>query len=309
MRSSLCHYRPILGCQRTVSRRLRLSLVATLAVLIACYAGSGTPKIRHATAACAPNITAWNILNPGPNVGIHIFGSCFGNLPYRLPFSGDTPYFVAFDRNSADDWSAGGRDIPSMGIVSDSVTLRYERWTDSEILIGGFSGAYGQNDWYTNCGDQIDVYVWNPQTGIGPASHTFYIACAPSAPPPPPSSPPNNCPGALPTLTLCSFQPPDFTTSVSVDASSYSQGSPVVACYEVDTTPWLSGNANAHVSFAGPGGVMQVDWSLPMNQRRCYTDMNVTWARGSYAVYFTIDDIFGFTFPNQNAAYTSYIVY
>ena len=52
----------------------------------------------------------------------------------------------------------------------DYVTLSIASWTDGEIVIQGFTGEYGQNNWTLNNGDQLTVNVWNPQTGAGPST-------------------------------------------------------------------------------------------------------------------------------------------
>lgn len=44
-----------------------------------------------------------------------------------------------------------------------------ESWTDTEIVISGFSGDYGLHGWKLTAGDDLEIGVWNPQTGVGPA--------------------------------------------------------------------------------------------------------------------------------------------
>ncbi len=55
-----------------------------------------------------------------------------------------------------------------------------ESWTDNEIVIGGFSGDYGRNRWKLLPGDSLEVAVWNPQSGAGPA--LYYIRVSANAP-------------------------------------------------------------------------------------------------------------------------------
>jgi hypothetical protein len=55
------------------------------------------------------------------------------------------------------------------GYPGDAVTLSVSSWTDSQIVITGFSGAYGTSAGCIRPGDQLYVKVWNAQTGSGPA--------------------------------------------------------------------------------------------------------------------------------------------
>jgi hypothetical protein len=51
-------------------------------------------------------------------------------------------------------------------------------WTDSQITIQGFQGAFGQGSYTLNVGDQVEVLVWNAQTGAGPATSTVTVSKA-----------------------------------------------------------------------------------------------------------------------------------
>jgi hypothetical protein len=75
----------------------------------------------------------------------------------------DSPYLAFRDLTS--HWAAG-RIIAQNW---DEVMLDVEIWTDKEIIVSGFSGEYGQHGWNLAPGDQLEIAVWNPQTGSGPA--------------------------------------------------------------------------------------------------------------------------------------------
>ena len=75
----------------------------------------------------------------------------------------DSPYLAI--GNETRDWAAG-RLVPQNW---DEVMLDVESWTDDQIVVTGFSGDYGKNGWKLTAGDQVDVAVWNPQNGVGPA--------------------------------------------------------------------------------------------------------------------------------------------
>jgi len=57
--------------------------------------------------------------------------------------------------------------------------LDVESWTDTEIVITGFSGDYGIKGWQLNEDDELEVAVWNPQTGAGPARYAISVTRAP----------------------------------------------------------------------------------------------------------------------------------
>jgi hypothetical protein len=108
-----------------------------------------------------PVISSVTRILPRPDQTIIIKGSDFG---WYSPFNSlDTPFLAI--RDITGHWAAG-RIIDRN---PDDVTLSVSSWTDSEIVITGLSGAYGQNGWKLIPGDEIDVAVWNPQTGAGPA--------------------------------------------------------------------------------------------------------------------------------------------
>jgi hypothetical protein len=53
-----------------------------------------------------------------------------------------------------------------------------ESWTDTEILVKGFSGDYGFKGWRLAAGDELEIAIWNPQSGVGPG--LFHLAVTPA---------------------------------------------------------------------------------------------------------------------------------
>jgi len=105
----------------------------------------------------------WSVTTilPQPRQRIIIKGKGFGmHVPYEKT---DSPYLAIRDQSSR--WAAG-RLIPQNW---DEVMLDVEKWTDTEIVVSGFSGSYGANGWQLLPGDELEIAVWNPQTGAGPA--------------------------------------------------------------------------------------------------------------------------------------------
>lgn len=115
-----------------------------------------------------PIVTSVSRILPQPNQEIIIRGRGFGS--YTSFTAVDTPYLAIRDNTA--HWAAGR----IMGRNWDKVTLTVTRWLNSEIDITGFDGPYGQNGWKLNPGDRIEVAVWNPQTGAGPALYHLVVA-------------------------------------------------------------------------------------------------------------------------------------
>jgi hypothetical protein len=87
---------------------------------------------------------------------ITITGAGFGN---QAAYTGDSNYITLAD-TTGNPWYAGQ--------TGNGVTLAVSSWTDSQIVLSGFSGSYGTS----HCirpGDHLTVSVWNAQTGVGPA--------------------------------------------------------------------------------------------------------------------------------------------
>lgn len=172
------------------SRKLAVVLIGALclaisaglvALLVAARNSGKESRVSAETAAvqssrsdnAVPVITSITPILPKAIQKIVLSGR---NLGSHTPFVNlDTP-FLAIRDNTA-DWAAG-RMTPEN---SDEVTLSVESWTDAQIVVAGFSGAYGSRGWKLAPGDGIEVAVWNPQTGNGPALYTLRVSAVESA--------------------------------------------------------------------------------------------------------------------------------
>lgn len=121
-----------------------------------------TPPVTTSSTG-TPAITSVSNIIPNPNQAITISGSGFGTTtPYN---NGDSQYIQITDNTG--NWNAGYHE--------NLVTLNVASWSDNQISISGFSGSYGSGSWTLHYGDTIYVYVWNPQTGKGPATYTTTV--------------------------------------------------------------------------------------------------------------------------------------
>ena len=107
-----------------------------------------------------PQIGSVSAIVPQARQRIVIGGRGFGlHVPYVHT---DSPYLAIRDLTAG--WAAG-RMIPQN---QDNVTIDVGSWTDTEIVISGFSGEYGLKTWKLAVGDELEVAIWNPQSGGGP---------------------------------------------------------------------------------------------------------------------------------------------
>jgi hypothetical protein len=103
---------------------------------------------------------------------IVITGSGFGTLS---PYTGDSAYIATFDVTRG-NWSAGFSGFyPSLGSFTDTVTLIVESWSNSMIVLGGFSGAWNTSNFTLYAGDQLQFSVFNAQSGSGPGTLTVTV--------------------------------------------------------------------------------------------------------------------------------------
>ncbi|HTV43320.1 MAG TPA: choice-of-anchor tandem repeat GloVer-containing protein [Candidatus Sulfotelmatobacter sp.] len=95
---------------------------------------------------------------------ITISGSGFGT---QSPYNGDSDYLYILDNTGL--WQAGY--LPA----GNDVTLNVTSWTANQIVISGFTGYYGFGYWTLEPGDNLTIAVWNPQTGVGPATYSVTV--------------------------------------------------------------------------------------------------------------------------------------
>lgn len=148
--------------QRTFSAR---KVIVGVSVILGI--GVGLLVLRSQTSN-GPDITWVSPILPQPNQTIIIRGNGLGS--YTNFTALDSP-FLAIRDNTA-HWAAGR----IMERNWDKVTLTVTRWLNSEILVTGLCGAYGQNGWVFKTGDEIEIAVWNPQTAVGPAVYHLRVS-------------------------------------------------------------------------------------------------------------------------------------
>ncbi len=140
----------------------------------------------------APIITSISSISTQEVQTITITGSGFGT---QAPYTGDADDIVLADLGSAGGYFTAGfvgtfpggliPGAPNPSAVDDAVTLVVKSWSDSSIVLGGFSGCWGcVSTWLLYGGDNIEVFVWNAQTGSGPGSISTVVGAESGTPEP-----------------------------------------------------------------------------------------------------------------------------
>jgi hypothetical protein len=112
---------------------------------------------------CTPKIDSVGPFEATASQTVQITGSCFGTG--NTSSGADTDYFRISDLTSG--WNACWTGDPG----TDAVTCNVSSWTNNEITFSGYTGDYGNGSWVVNSGDLIEIQVWNPQSGKGPATY------------------------------------------------------------------------------------------------------------------------------------------
>ncbi|MGA2521943.1 MAG: hypothetical protein ABSG81_14145, partial [Acidimicrobiales bacterium] len=94
---------------------------------------------------------------------IAVRGQGFGPAPHSLPFTGDLNAFSFWDGRAhcqaGGAFTAGGAYFGDAS--ADSVTVRFQSWTDTKIVVTGFRGTYGSGCARIDAGDPVAISVWN----------------------------------------------------------------------------------------------------------------------------------------------------
>jgi protein involved in polysaccharide export with SLBB domain len=193
------------------------------------YATQSIPVSGTAT----PNpltITSVSAILPQQSQTITISGMGFGS---HAAYTGDSNYIALVDTTAA-GWNAGHS--------GSAITLAVSSWTDSQIVLSGFSGSYGTNGWCISPGDQLSVKVWNAQTGSGPAIYPIVA-----------SGGTNTC-----TLAINSVSPilPQQTQTITISGAgfgtqaAYTGDSNYIALVDTTAAGWNAGHSGSAVTLA-----------------------------------------------------------
>jgi len=135
-----------------------MSRLAALASAIFLFGLLGNATPTHGT---GPKVDSITRVGSEQYQTIVIRGSNFG---YSQPYDGDSLYFwmVDIQGNGTGWWRAG---CPAQ-YGPCTTTLSVSSWTPNRIVVTGFTGSGA----YPDPGDLVSFFIWNPQTGLGPAA-------------------------------------------------------------------------------------------------------------------------------------------
>jgi len=180
------------------------------------------------TDSCPTEITSVSQVVSQQTQTITINGAGFG---IQTAYTGDSEYIELAD-STGNPWFAGH--------TGNGVTLGVSSWTDSQIVLAGFSGSYGTN----HCirpGDHLSVSIWNAQTGNGPATYSVVAGGGT-----------DNCPTEI---TSVSPILPQQTQTITITGQGFGTQSPYTGDSNyielVDSTgTWFAGQPGNMVGLA-----------------------------------------------------------
>lgn len=157
-----------------------------ISVIVRVSVPYGVSTLYHIGSGTPPHVDSFTVPQAGSNQTIQIQGGGFGNTPSLEPV-GVGPFFdtelaAGAPAISITDYAPGGRAEWSGGLGNDAVGIRILSWSNTKIVIGGFSPNVGPgldfpNTYPMNPGDQVSFTVYGPnQSGsayflatVGPA--------------------------------------------------------------------------------------------------------------------------------------------
>jgi hypothetical protein len=104
---------------------------------------------------------------------ITITGTGFGT---HAPYTGNSDFISFLDTTKK--WQAGYEGCLLGFCTTDTVTLIVHSWTNTKIVVGGFSGAWGTHNFTLARGNSEEISIFNPQTSAGPATKTVKVVAA-----------------------------------------------------------------------------------------------------------------------------------
>jgi Bacterial Ig-like domain (group 3) len=159
----------MLSALRNIAKRQRhktvtKSLFGLSSLVLVCIA------LTSLSAAQGPEITSVGAITTQQFQTIVITGTGFGT---HKPYTADSDFISFLDTTKG--WQAGYKGCLLGFCTTDTVTLIVHEWTDTKIVVGGFRGAWGTENFTLSVGDSEQISVFNPQTSAGPAQMTVTI--------------------------------------------------------------------------------------------------------------------------------------
>jgi hypothetical protein len=202
------------------------------------------------TTPTPPVITSVSKVSAAQTQTITINGHGFGNLD---PYDGDSNYIQFSDITWG--WDAGHKG--GFLQTSNGVTLNITKWTDTQILVSGFIGKYG--NFNLHVGDSVLIKVWNAPSGLGPSS--FSLVCGALT----------NAASATPVITSVSKISTTQTQTITINGQGFGNLDP----YNGDSSFIELTNVTSGWNAGYTGGSGQTPNGITLNITR-WTETQIT---------------------------------
>jgi hypothetical protein len=126
---------------------------AIYALLGMVAAASAPAAVKPSSSSTTPKIASVSKITPTKIQPITVRGTDLGT---HKAYTGASSNIVVLDTSTHPIWQAS--------------KLIVNKWTNSEIVLGGFAGDLTKSNFPLAKGNKIEIKVWNPQTGKGPAT-------------------------------------------------------------------------------------------------------------------------------------------
>ncbi|MGA2760623.1 MAG: hypothetical protein ABSF08_09935 [Candidatus Cybelea sp.] len=140
------------------------SFALAFAAFVLASQGSSLSAVQYATAR--PVVLSIGRVHAKQYQTIVITGRNFG---FAQPYDGDSSFFwmVDIQGNGTGWWRAG---CPQQ-YGPCGTTLKVSSWNESQIVVTGLTG----DGLYPVAGDLVNFFIWNPQSGTGPAAASAMV--------------------------------------------------------------------------------------------------------------------------------------
>ncbi|HEX3992106.1 MAG TPA: hypothetical protein VHX39_13120 [Acetobacteraceae bacterium] len=130
-------------------------------------------------AAGVPRITGLTTANTGKKITVTVTGTGFGPAPDGvIGQNTNTPFFVMTTWNAKTPFTDGFPWNAGFCGTTDcnGVTIGYQSWSDTQIVLSGFGSDYAQGNWFARAHDAFCVGVW-PSTSTSGGTTGATVKC------------------------------------------------------------------------------------------------------------------------------------
>ncbi len=125
-----------------------------ISILLGVVAAASAPaSVKPPSTSTTPKIASVSKVTPAKLQTITVKGTGLGT---HKAYTGGSSNIMVLDTSTHPVWQAS--------------KLIVKKWTNTEIVLGGFAGDLTKSNFPLAKGNKIEIKVWNPQSGKGPAT-------------------------------------------------------------------------------------------------------------------------------------------